>query len=285
MNRVHCSTVGSRHEPAGRPLAGSRGSWCRPGPHKRGGSRCNPSRGTIQPGRAARGAEGAPVTAAVILPIDPTLPHLRQALDARSMAAVFGQALRARGALRLEDCRVDRIKYRPRRNCHVSYVLRLRDAQGDNMIEQRVVARFCAGGDAARRYSKAYPNALHPTPAGPMLLHLPELDALVHWWPNDAKLSAPSLLADDARLRAVCLPEVVAGLSAGRGHLIEHRTAVVQYVPEHRLSACIDLHLQPGPDASPVWRRVYAKADSERRGADTHAVMQALSASRAQQAG
>ena len=46
------------------------------------------------------------------LPNDPALPHLATALDSGAMARVF-EALLARP---VEGCRIERVKYRPRRN-------------------------------------------------------------------------------------------------------------------------------------------------------------------------
>lgn len=224
-------------------------------------------------------------TAIVTPPDDPALPQLAVALNPPAMAAAFGNALRTPWQLHVSSCRIERVKYRPRRNVTVSYRLRLHDERRGFDLEQIVAARFCADGESARRHRKALSRPTRGSAAGPALLHLPELDMLAHWLPNDAKLDAVAELCDDTRLRTRWLPELVAALTAGRGRLVTHRATLAQYVPEHRACARIELQLRPAPDSPLATCTVYAKADAEQRGPATHAVMQALHRSAAQHAG
>jgi len=78
---------------------------------------------------------------------------------------------------------------------------------------------------------------------------------------------------------------VVAALTNGRGALIDQRMTLAQYVPEHRACARVELRLRREPGAPVTTQTLYAKADSERRGALTHALMQALYHSPAQAGG
>ncbi len=81
------------------------------------------------------------------------------------------------------------------------------------------------------------------------------------WWPNDAKLAAPRLLVDEARMRGEVLPQVVAALSDNQGRLLDYRLTVVQYVPEDRLCARVDLQWA---QAGAVCRRgLYVKSSRE----------------------
>ena len=215
------------------------------------------------------------------LPHDPALPQLAAALDAAAMAAVFGGVLRGP---RLLGCEIDRVKYRPRRNCSVSYRLQLRDAQrGD--FEQWVAARFCSDGNAAKRHRQASERHWLASAAGPALQHEPGLDMLAFWLPNDAKLDALRLLCDEAELRRRCLPELVAALTAGRGRLIGHSTTLVQVVPELRACARVELRLQAEPGAAASLHTLYVKANLQSDGGTLRAVLQALRASPAHAAG
>ena len=214
-----------------------------------------------------------------LLPRDPALPQLAQALDPQAMAQAFGAAL---SGIQVQSCRVDRVKYRPSRNCSVSYVLTLRDEQRGRDFEQRVAARFCTSGGARLRQLKAVGRATLASTAGPALLHLPALDMLAHWLPNDAKLDALSVLYDEACLRNHCLNKVVAALTAGRGKLVDFGLHLVQYVPEHRACARVELRFQSEHGAAVTSQTLYVKTEAERRGAVTHALMQALHASSAQ---
>lgn len=200
------------------------------------------------------------------LPADPMLPHLARALDGAAMHSVFASLLTGPTLL---SCDVDRVKYRPQRNCSVSYRLRLIDRDG-RRFEQLVGARVCNGGDSLRRYQQALARGALRSAAGPSLSHLSALDMVAFWLPNDAKLAAPALLFDDEKMRRQVLPDVVAALAAGHGSLVNHRTTLVQFVPESRLCARVDLEMQSGTAA------VYAKTDLERSGAATLALMQAL---------
>lgn len=216
------------------------------------------------------------------LPRDPMLPQLPQALDAVAMGDVFARLLAGTQGPQdtqgpqLLACEIDRIKYRAQRNCSVLYRLRLRRPHGDSVFEQFVATRFCHGGDGERRWRKALAQGGLRSPAGPALSHLPELDMVAFWLPNDAKLAAPALLADDAVMRAQVLPELVAALTGGRGRLVSQRTTLAQLVPELRLCARVDLELQPSPGAPVSDLSVYVKTDVERSGAQTFALMQSL---------
>jgi hypothetical protein len=218
-----------------------------------------------------------------LFPRDLALPQLATALDPHAMTEIFARVLRPRAHLQIQGCQVDRIKYRPRRNCTVSYVLTLHD--GEREIEQRVAARFFAGGESARRFVKHAGKATVASSAGLALLHLDALDMVAHWTPNDAKLPALRVLQDDARLRGRWLQEVVAELTGGRGRFIDHRTIVVQYVPEARVCARVRVRLQSAAGAPITTQTLYVKADGEGRGGATQTAMQALYDSAAQASG
>ena len=217
-----------------------------------------------------------------MLPTDAALPQLALALDARAMGEVFAAEL---AQWQVQRCEIDRIKYRPGRSCTVAYRLQLHDARHGHTIEQRVAARFCSGGDAARRLHLAQDRAATASAAGPVLTHRAALDMLAHWWPNDFKLDAPRLLHDADALRRQSLDEVVAALSGGRGRLIDQRTTIVQAVPELRVCARVELRFQTEPGGATRTQVLYAKADLERDGARAHAIMRALADSAAQAGG
>ncbi|MEO5658394.1 MAG: hypothetical protein ABIQ90_01175, partial [Polaromonas sp.] len=96
------------------------------------------------------------------LPQDRALPQLTHALDVHTMAEVFADELRVHG-MQLESCSIERVKYRPNRNCTLSYLLRLRDGATGPLLEQRVAARLCSGGDSVRRVARASAMALQPS--------------------------------------------------------------------------------------------------------------------------
>lgn len=205
----------------------------------------------------------------LVLPLDPALPQLAEALDAGRMAQVFADLLAGSGATLLR-CHVDRVKYRAQRNLSVAYRLDLQDAQG--AFTQPVAARLCTGGESARRHAKAAARPQLASRAGPALSHVPALDLSAHWWPNDAKLMAGAPLTDAAALQRRWLPEVAAAL--GAGPCTGHRAELVQLVPEHRVTARVSLQLAVRTEAQT--HTVYAKADAANKGPVTQAVMEDL---------
>jgi thiamine kinase-like enzyme len=172
------------------------------------------------------------------------------------------------------------VKYRPQRNCSLSYRLRLRDAGGHSLPDQHVAARLCPG-DGAGRAQRAARAPSQASAAGPSVHWLPALDMLTWWWPNDAKLTAPRVLADAALCRQAVLPELVVAL--GGRELQAHELAVVQYVPEQRLCARLDLRWRDGHGAQAG--RYYAKASREPATGQAHALLQALQQSPAGRSG
>lgn len=221
------------------------------------------------------------------IPVDPALPHLPVALNGAVMAEVFAGLVREhRPELSVEACAVDRIKYRPRRNVAVSYRLQLRDAQTGQGIEQLVATRFCAAGESAKRHAKAQHHAPAPSLAGPASSHVAELDMVAAWWPNDPKLGvAAGLLGADSQARHRHVSEALSALTGGRAELFSHQLQLAQVVPEHRACARVELSFRTAPASPLELRTLYVKADSERRGATTHAVMQTLHRSAAQAEG
>lgn len=213
------------------------------------------------------------------LPRDAALPHLHLALDAAVMQEAFAALLHPHGT-QVDGCEIERIKYRPRRNCSLAYRLRLRDGGGRPLPDQHVAARLCRG-DGASRTERAARAPLQPSGAGPSVHFLPALDMLTWWWPNDAKLTAPRVLADAELCRRAVLPELVAALGGSEG--LAHEWVLAQYVPEHRLCARVDLRWRDGSGERAG--RFYAKASREPATGEAHAILQALQQSPAGRGG
>ena len=210
------------------------------------------------------------------LPRDRALPRLGLALDGDAMAEVFAAALRGR---RVRRCEVDRVKYRPGRGATLGYRLVLRDERTGRDTEQRAGARLCTAGESAQRLERAAVRAALPAATGAAWLHLPALDMLVHWAPNDAKLDALAWLDGPAALPREAIEPVAAALGAAGGAQVRDAT-LVQYVPEQRACARVELDVERA-DGTGAAEVLYVKADAERRGEATHAVMAALHASAA----
>lgn len=226
------------------------------------------------------------MSAARQLPVDPALPQLRTALDGLAMGEVFDTLLAEHGArFTLVGCDVDRIKYHPRRNVAVSYRLTLRDELGHD-LEQRVAARFCGGGESARRHARNAAGATWPSVAGPRATWSELLDMSAMWWPNDAKLGrAAQWFGTVNARREDALRDVVAALTQGRGEFVGQAFTLVQVVAEHRACARVVLTYRPEPGAAVARRTVYVKADVAHPGDATFGLLRALSLGDAQNLG
>lgn len=205
-------------------------------------------------------------------PQDPVLPGLSDALDARIMQAVFAHELRPSGD-QVEACEVERVKYRPRRNCSVSYRLHIRRPSDGSEYDQRVSARLCPHDEALRRLERAMAQAQQPSTAGPALRLLPARNMLTWWWPNDGKLAAPRLLSDPRCVATQIVPPLVAALVgaelAATTRCVQQALEVVQYVPESRLTVRLRLWLDV-PGRGIEEHVAYGKAGREPSVAQSH---------------
>lgn len=210
------------------------------------------------------------------LPGDPALPHLRLALDPQVMRERLGRHL-AGGTV--EDCAVERSFWRPQQALDVSYRLLARDGQG-RRVEYPVLARWCRGGEAARRHARASAFAGRPGWAGPRVTHDAPLDMLARWWPGDATLPGSAALGDAHALRTRWLPDAL-GLPPSE--------SAADAAPSLQL-----LRLQPDGRATVrlAWqdhdgrvRRSIVRSDGDGRGAARHTLLRALWDSPAQRRG
>jgi aminoglycoside phosphotransferase len=216
------------------------------------------------------------------IPHDRALPHLARALDEQAMSEVFSDALQGHGTA-IAQCHLERVKYRPGRNCSLLYRLSMREGATGTLFEQRVAVRLCGNGESAQRAVQAGAVAMQSSLAGPALRLLPELDMLTWWWPNDPKLAAPRVLADARLMREQVLPPLVAVLSAARGTLVDYHLDIVQYIPEQRVCARVDVSWSV--DGTTQCQRVYAKASSSPDTEAANAILRTLQASQAWRAG
>ncbi len=208
---------------------------------------------------------------AVHLPRDARLPQLARAVDAEAMRQVFDAALAGHGAQRVTGCRVDRVKYRPGRNCTVSYRLRIRDEHRSCSYEQRAAGRFCPADEAARRQARSASVVKHASRCGKSSLLLPELGLFAWFLPNDPKLSTLPVLLEAIRDGGSALAEALAVMTGEACNAGAQRAALLQYVPESRACARFDVRLGRKRRA-----RLYAKISSDGGGAATQRLMQAL---------
>ncbi len=176
-----------------------------------------------------------------LVPTDKALPFLATVLDEHAMRNVFERLLRDRHGCSVEvtACKIQRLKYRPQRNCIIGYGLKLRDAQGER--EQRLCAGVYAPVDAMERYDKALGEATIATPHFAPVTFIRSLNMVVWAFPNERKLNALALLMDATQLREKLLPEVVRERWGEGWEIVDLSHTISNYFPEH--SCCVRVTL------------------------------------------
>lgn len=210
------------------------------------------------------------------VPVDPALPHLAMLVQAGAMARCLQPLLGAGASLR--QCEIERVKYRPGRNCVVGYRLQADTPAGPR--ESRISVSMYDAAEAVQRHARAAGEG----GAGSMSF-LPEIDALARVFPADRKLPQLPELSDASVLTSRCLPGLVSNRwgSAWRVRASSH--AVLGYFPEHTCTVVLHAEIENGAASHAQHWRVFGKARYDDAGETTHRVMQALWSSEAHRAG
>lgn len=214
-------------------------------------------------------------------PRDAVLPQLGIALDARAMQAVFDTALRRQDGTRVNGCRVDRVKYRPQRNCTVSWLLDVENGRDGATSVQRAAGRFCAAGEAAPRHGRHHARASLPTRCGAAALLVPELELFAWFVPNDPKLAGLGRLCNTVQSPEAPFRQLRDSLDVGNAGAMRIRGELIRYIPESRACARFTIDTPGGGEP----RHVYAKIARDGTGCATDALMRTLQSSPAQAAG
>jgi hypothetical protein len=223
------------------------------------------------------------------IPHDAALPALATALDPARMQAALAtlvetRALAGAKRVRVERCRVERVRYKPGRSCLVSYTLELRADGAGDVFEQVLCGRVYPPGGSASRYAKALRAPLESVAVGTPVAHLPSLDMVVWAFPNERKLTSLARLTDDAWLRSRTLPALVTRVLGPQWRLEDAEHTIVHYVPEHTCTVRVALDACGG-DGLRRSAVVYGKAYYDDAGRHVGEAMRQLSQSRAVQSG
>ncbi|HWQ31561.1 MAG TPA: aminoglycoside phosphotransferase family protein [Blastocatellia bacterium] len=157
---------------------------------------------------------------------DPTLPQLREAVNTAAMQRHFAQALKLLVNQRITDCRLLRARYRPGRNCTLSYRLQIADSTTGQSGPVTISLLICPRGESRDRFIRAQ----RATPSD-RILHLPALEAVAWLFPQDRKLPGLPLLADAANVNTRLLPEVIEQISP-ETRISEVSSEIISYVAE-----------------------------------------------------
>lgn len=211
-----------------------------------------------------------------MVPHDQALPDLALAFDCRRMGRILQQVIDPSGeaGIRVIDCSIARSKYRPGRNCMVLYRASISDGRGGPPVEQWFSCGIYAGREAMARYQAGRAAPLVRPRFGPPLAHVPAHKLVIWAYPNERKLHALPLLADDARLIDELLSEVVEAAWGARRPIGSIRTRIAGYFPEH--ACCIRVSIRFCDRREAADWVVFGKTRFDDGGADTLAAMRAL---------
>jgi hypothetical protein len=186
------------------------------------------------------------------IPQDTSLPQLPIVLDADLMAHEFDRRMFGSEAdigrdiadrFRVDDCRIERIKYKPGYNCLVYYRLTITNRHCGESANQLLCGRIYSAGGSRSRYAKARRDALAVPGFGPALFHIEPLDMVVWAFPNDRKLHGLAALTDGGRLQTDLLPEIVSSRWGADWRIEDAAPTLVHFVPEHTCCIRVDLRL------------------------------------------
>jgi len=211
------------------------------------------------------------------VPLDPVLPQLASVLDGQAMGRVFARDLLAGSeSVELTACEIERVKYRPGRNCLLGYKLELRERATAARHDQRVCVGIYAPDEARARYDKALGGPLVSGPwIAPVSLIAP-LNMVVWTFPNERKLAALPALTDSVRLREELLPEVVREHWGDDWKIANVFHAVSSYFPEHACTVSATLTLAQASGAPRRAWSVLGKTRSDGAGCETFRCMSRL---------
>lgn len=204
------------------------------------------------------------------LPRDQSLPCLPVLFDMDAMRARIARAWVAAGevapAERVFSCDVERVKYRPGRNCVVAYRLGVETPRivrrfaggraGPRRSLRRISVAMYPAEEAARRHERASQRATSNAPQ----VSLQRDAGLLFWhFPDDRKLPALPRFVRGSWVREFWLPQLVR-LRWGEGWVARAaRAELVSYFPEHSATLRVRLRLaEAGSDRTRVWS-VYGK--------------------------
>ncbi len=168
-----------------------------------------------------------------MIPSDKTLQHLPVLIDVDKMRSVFQRQLFSDGSQTISQCYIERIKYKPAKNCQVCYRLIVESTVIGYRSEQRIYARCFEAGGAITRYGKACQGLVDGHDLKKSVLHIPELDTVAWVFPYDRKLHHLDKVDNSQFLGQTDLPELISKRFGIDWMVDECRPEIIRYIPEH----------------------------------------------------
>ncbi len=203
---------------------------------------------------------------------DIALPQLPTVLDADAMRKTFQAHLfKGNARFQIQDCRIQRVKYKPGLNCMVCYQLEIMDTEKKVLVEQQLCARIYELGGSVSRFMKALSVETVSPKFGLPISHLPRLEMVVWAFPNDRKLHGMHKIADPDFLKDKLLPQYFKGR-----HITDLTVKLVHYVPEHTCTVRVVLQLSDSQTGKRREVSLYGKTYYNDEGRDVFKWMKTL---------
>ncbi len=179
-------------------------------------------------------------------PKDAKLPQLATVLDTHKMRDVFRNywsANDAKSELQITGCDIERVKYKPGKNCQISYLLDFVDVNSGKAMQQRFFATVYPASQSQSRYQKALQQPLATPEIGEPVLYFPALEMVIRAFPNDRKLHGLPQVLQPETLREVIIPDALNSAIGANWQIENWQHEVVHFVPEHVCTLRVDVQL------------------------------------------
>lgn len=211
---------------------------------------------------------------------DPVIRYLSLALDVDLMKMLLQQRLLTSGDRHIQHCEIERIKYKPAKNCLVCYRLTIINRRTETSVESLMSARFYEPGGSQSRYLKAKANCQSSRRSNGFFLapviHLPEQDCVIWVFPNDRKLESLARLNDEQHLQNVMFPNLVTQHWGQHWALIRLQSERIHYLPEHTCCVRAQLVLRNAQTGENKIQLLYGKTYYNNQGSAAFHVMTQL---------
>lgn len=187
------------------------------------------------------------------------LPQMAALLDEARAGGLFERTIITDAGYKALQCRITRVKYRPGRNCLVSYSLKLIELKTGNENELALNLLAYPEGESLNQFLKAQGQTNVQTAIGEGIFHMPEIEAVVRVFPNDRKLAGLPALADFNQLKAIILPEVVRNSFGDEWAIAELTAEPIHYAAERGYTVRADLELINQLQGESERRRIFGK--------------------------
>lgn len=211
------------------------------------------------------------------VPHDAALPQLADVLNPSKMKEIFQKELfQEKGRFQVQDCLIERVKYKPGKNCLLCYQLEIRDLLTQQVGRQRLCTRIFEKDGAMSRFRKAQSERIVMPKFGEPLSYIPALDMVIWSFPNDRKLHGLPKITDPIFLKDKMLPDLIRAKRGPGWSISGLSNDIVHYVPEHTCTVRVCLQLQNAETNRGKAMTLYGKTYYNEEGREAYHLMEQL---------